>query len=396
MGYVSEYLIRIIKAALTDYKLKCPKEEFDWNELLRLSQKHKITALVGTTLLSEKIELPEQIKQSFLKDINKNILLDTMQENERRKLSQAFEKENLNYMLMKGYNLKKLYPESYMRYMCDIDILIDNEIYEKYESVMLKLNYEKQTESDHEHIFTKKSIINIELHKSIVPTYYKDLYNYYGNGWKYAQSPEGSSRYEYSLENQYVFLIVHLAKHYQGSGIGISHFIDIYVMNNKCSYDKVYVQTELEKLGLVKFHTNVLQLLDYWFCDKQPDKSILDMNEYVISGGAYGSMKNHLATETMLGIEKYGNEKSARRAKRLEVIFPTVKRLAEEFLILDKYPVLYPVFLVYRNVRAVLFRRNKVKNYMSTINYKNDEYVKELSSHLHDVGLKKDEKWSDF
>lgn len=394
MNILNRYLICIIKAALTDYKLKMPDGEFDWNALYLLTQEHKVTCLVGIGLSDIMDEIPQEIKEKFLKEINRNILLDSKQEYEAQRIFNMFENKALKYMPMKGYNIKKLYPESYMRYMCDIDILINNENYEQYEDAMIKLGYEKEKESNHEHIFIKKPMVNVELHKSIVPSYNTDLYDYYGNGWKYADKIGEGARYEYSPENQYIFMIVHLAKHYQASGIGLSHFIDIYVINKECNYDKKYVEEELKKIGLEKFHSNVLKLIDFWFAGKEPDETVLNMNEFVFSSGAYGNFMNHAATEAMIGIEKYGSERSAKRAKKIEVIFPPVKRLAEAFPILEKYPFLYPVFLIYRNVRAVLFRRRKIKNYMEGINYKDDAHIKTLSFHLQEVGLKNNEKRS--
>ena len=388
MNNVNEYLISIIKSALTGCELELPCEGFDWQALLLLAKEHKITSLVGTGLSGVMDNVPDEIKEIFQKEVKKNIFLDLNQEYEAQKIFDTFEQKNLKYMLMKGYNIKKFYSQTYLRYMCDIDILIENDSYEKYDDAMKELGYEKKLESDHEHIFQKKPLINVELHKTIVPTYNTDLYEYYGTGWKYAEKLNENGRYSYSIENQYVFLIVHLAKHYKSSGIGLSHFVDIYVINKNCSYDKEYVDKELEKLGLVKFHNSVLKLIDFWFCDKEADNMILDMSEFVFSSGAYGNFENRSATETMQGIEKYGNEKTIRRKKFLEIVFPTTKRLAENFPVLEKHPWLYPACLIYRNIRAVIFRRKKVTNYMQGINYNDETHRNKLSEHLSNLGLK--------
>ncbi len=391
MNSLNQYIICTIKAALTDYKLELSDVEVDWIELFSMAEEHKITCIVGLGLAEVIDKIPTNIKGKFEKEINKNILLDAKQEYAAMTITAGFEKKSLKYMLMKGYNLKKLYPESYMRYMCDIDILIDNENYEQYEMVMKELAYEKKVESDHEHIFVKPPMINVELHKRIVPSYYADLYAYYGDGWARAEKKDEGFGYEYSIENQYIFLIVHLAKHYQGSGIGLSHFVDIFIMNKNVDYNKQYVNEELQKLGLKKFHENVLKLIDFWFGDGDADDVIIDMSEFVFSCGAYGNFQNRIATETMKGIEKYGSEKSAKRVKRLEVIFPSCKRLSENFKILNKYPWLYPFCLIYRNVRAISFRRNKIKKYMDGINANNETYMNRLAVHLSEIGLKNNE-----
>lgn len=388
MNEVYKYLINIIKAVLTGGEISPPTDGFDWGALFALSREHKITALIGTGLEKIAGAVPSDIMDSFRNEIKKNIFLDLNQEYEAQRISQGFEQKELKHMVMKGYNIKKMYPETYLRYMCDIDILIGVEKFDEYDAVMAELGYEKKLESDHEHIYQKKPLINIELHKSIVPTYNTDLYEYYGNGWKYAERIENTYRYSYSVENQYVFLVVHLAKHYKASGIGISHFIDIFVINNCVDYDKNHVDAELKKLGLEKFHENVLKLIDFWFCDGKADEMLYDMTAFVFSSGAYGNYLNHKATETLEGIEKYGDEKAIKRAKTIEIIFPTRKRLAENFPILEKYAILYPFCLIYRNVRAVLFRRKKVKTYMTGINGNDEAHMNKVAGHLNDVGLR--------
>ena len=350
MSVFNKYVIEIIKSALTECEPKAPSEELNWEELFALAKAHKITCLVGLGLKSAIDKAPDAIKSKFQDEIKKSIFLDLNQEFEAVKICEAFEKSGLKYMIMKGYNIKKMYPQTCMRYMCDIDILIENDSYEKYDETMRELGYDKKMESDHEHIFQKKPLINVELHKSIVPSYNTDLYDYYGDGWKYAEKCNENGRYEYSQENQYVFLIVHLAKHYKSSGIGLSHFIDIYIMNQKCEFDMEYVRAELQKLGLEKFYDNVLRLIDFWFGEGEESRMLLDMSEHIFSSGAYGNSMNRIATETLKGIEKYGDEKTVKKAKVMEIIFPTCKRLAENFPILNKCPWLYPVCLVFRNI----------------------------------------------
>lgn len=388
MNSVNKYIISVIKAVLTDYSLKMPGEGFEWNKLFQIAQEHKITCLVGLGLADIIDKIPTSVKENFQNEINKSILLDANQEYATKEITESFERSSLKYMLMKGYNLKKMYPQPYMRYMCDIDILIDNDNYEDYAYKMSELKYDKEIESDHEHIFVKKPMINVELHKRIVPSYYEDLYAYYGDGWFLAEKNTGSWEYEYSVENQYIFLIVHLAKHYQGSGIGLCHFIDIFVMNKKVNYDKEYVKEELEKLGLQKFHEKVLKLIEFWFEDAPADAIIWDMSEFVFSSGAYGNFLNRRATETMNDIEKYGNEKKAIIARKLEVIFPSCQKLAGNFCILKRYPWLYPFCLLYRNARAIIFRTKKVKKYMNDVNGNDETHMNKLAVHLSDVGLK--------
>lgn len=391
MKTVCNFLISAVRAALTDCKAQQPPENFDWKRFAKLTKRHKVSAIVSSGLYASGIVPPKEIKDKLELETSLFLLLDVNQKTAAAELFQGFESHRLAYMPMKGYNIKKFYPKSYMRYMCDIDILIDDSRYAEYSSVMADLGYVEENESDHEHIFTKKPLINIELHKRIVPSYDTDLYGYYGDGWSKAEKASGEYGYSYSGENQYIYLVVHLAKHYRSAGIGLIHFIDLYVINSKTQYDRGYIDSELKNLGLYEFHQNILKLLGVWFCGSEDDKTTAAMTRHIFLSGAYGNAQNRAAAETLRGVKKYGNKKASHRAKKMEMIFPSPKALSESFPVLKKHPALYPFLLLFRNVRALLFRRKKATDYMEKIKPADEKQTDMLASHLEDVGLKNKE-----
>jgi len=51
---------------------------------------------------------------------------------------------------------------------------------------MADLGYEELYESDHELVWNH-DLMRIELHKRLIPSYNKDYYQYYGDGWQLAK-----------------------------------------------------------------------------------------------------------------------------------------------------------------------------------------------------------------
>lgn len=67
--------------------------------------------------------------------------------------------------------------------MGDANILIRVEQYDKMVPIMESVGFTAVLESDHEPIW-KFVAFYLELHKCLIPTYNKDYYAYFGNGWK--------------------------------------------------------------------------------------------------------------------------------------------------------------------------------------------------------------------
>ena len=75
---------------------------------------------------------------------------------------------------------------------------------------MVDLGFVQGSESDHEYVWKSKSLL-LELHKCLIPSYNKDYYAYFGDGWGKAVLCEGSKyRYEMSKEDQFVYLFCHV------------------------------------------------------------------------------------------------------------------------------------------------------------------------------------------
>ena len=145
----------------------------------------------------------------------------------------AFEKEGITYMPLKGTLLKDLYPSPEMRTMGDADILIRPEEYKRIEKIMVGLDCRFESESDHEYNWLAANGTHIELHKCLIPSYNKDYYAYFGDGWRFAHPCEGSRfRHEMSPEDTFVFLFTHFAKHYRDQGVGMKYVVDFYVFSS--------------------------------------------------------------------------------------------------------------------------------------------------------------------
>lgn len=378
-------ILILLKNALKGEK-QTPPEGFDWNLAYEFAKKHQIIPLVyyGGAHLEGFAE--SKIGMRFLMT---TMGLAAFSENQLREidvLTNAFEENQIEYMKLKGTVLKRLYPQPEMRLMSDSDILIKEEQMPEIKGIMQRLGYEYQKSSDHEWIWAKPEL-TAELHKRIVASYQKDYYDYFGNGWRLAKAVEGSFEYKMSKEDELIYLFTHLAKHYRDAGIGIKHFVDIYVfLNSEKELDMEYVKSTLKKLELYTFFENVKRMLNVWFCDTGWDEVSEFITLKVFESGVYGQRLTEIKSEALKN--KKAGKSNSRLARLFSHIFPPLSSMKNMFPVLSKAPILLPFMWVGRWFRLIFKGKKSIQKYKneSKINI-NDEVINEYQCELNYVGL---------
>ena len=379
------YLLDIVKYALGGEKCDVPADT-DWKEIVKLANTQGLIGMV-THVIGE-IDAPDMVKEFLEAHRMKMVFKETNQDALVGGLLADFENAGIKAMPMKGYILKNLYPASEMREMVDVDILIDTAHYEEIKPIMEKNGFTFDKESAHEYVFIRLPAVAVELHKSIVPNYNSELYSYYGDGWRLAKKKSGYEHiYEMSKEDFYIYTVVHSAKHYIGSGIGMRHVVDMWVLKNAYmpDMDKAYLEAELEKLGLTKFNKMMCDLADVWFGSGEMYDELKYMEEFILGGGVLGTKERANAAE----IYRNSVEKSyaeVKKANIIELIFPKPSALKEKYKILKKAPFLYPFAIVWRGIAAVFAKKVTQEINNRTVDSKE---IDDFAMHCEIAGLRK-------
>ena len=298
----------------------------------------------------------------------------------------AFEAEGISYMPLKGTLLKELYPSPEMRTMGDADILIRPDEYKRAEAVMKRLGCVFDGESDHEYNWHTANGSQIELHKCLIPSYNKDYYAYYGDGWSFAHLCEGSTcRYEMSPEDTFVFLFTHFAKHYRDQGVGMKYVVDFYVFKQKHpAMNWRYVEAELDKLMLSEFYLNIMYMISVWF-EGAPATELSDyLTEKIFAFGVFGKSELNAVSEG-LKLSKSGG--SAKSKKKWQMFFPPYATMCLLYPVLKHWAILLPLFWVIRLVDRALHHRDRYRRNMANLDRMSEENILQYQRELNYVGL---------
>ncbi len=372
MNVQYEGILKLVKSALVN-ECCMPDEGFVLADALENVKLHHLTSLVynGALICGYDDKSPEMTK--LMSWYIKRLIQSENQMYEVSCILDAFEKDGIDCMPLKGTLLKELYPKQDMREMSDSDILVKESQYTDIKRVMDSFGFDFSEESDHEYIF-KKGTVSIEFHKRLVPSYNKDLYAYYENVWQLAHKRKDKEHiYEMSAEDNYIYNFAHMAKHYRDGGVGIKHFTDLWLVRKKTKLlDEDYIINEFKKMGLDGFYTNVLRVIGTWFDGESGDEKTDYITENVFSGGAYGSwQKSQIALQTLTD-ENSSLSKDSYFSRLWAKLFPDYKSMCYSYPVLEKYPLLLPIIWVRRAFSFIFFpsKRKQMKETMELISPK--------------------------
>ena len=224
---LKNYVLELVKCALENRKPPEKPENITFEEIYNISLLHKINNLIFYS-----VEMMDNKPETFLyekwsEDRDRAIARDIIQKNELEEIKKAAELEQIRIIPVKGFFIKGLYPHSDMRFMADLDILIDSEKRQSLRKIMQNAGYTIRSYNKGNHdVYYKEPCLNIEIHNKLFTPCDKKLHSYYKSVWEYALE---TSPYYYSfgLEDNFIYFTAHMAKHYYAGGTGIRSVIDL-------------------------------------------------------------------------------------------------------------------------------------------------------------------------
>lgn len=380
------YLLEIIKYILNGKKgeIAIPTKDMDWKNLITLAQKHSILNFVyyGVECLQPEDKPDEDICNCLYDGLVREVVRSCNQVEGAKELMKAFEDEGVYSFAVKGICTKHHYPQTELRTMGDIDILYRPEQDVKVKKVMKQLGYEQRTEGRKHDCYSRQPYLAVEMHRDLVEAD-SDYSPYYEEIWERVKPKENCKYVKVmDLEDEYVYTIVHLARHFQEGGVGIRFVADVYVYNNLENLDWKYIEAELQKLGLLAFYKNISMLAENWFGEtsiSQDSGEVLEkLSDYIISNGTFGTRENAAA----ISVAKNGRIRFLWKA-----VFPNLKNMQSMFPWLKQWPVLLPYAWILRGVRSVTYRRKNIKTQLDKTRCGDKAYGKELQQFYEECGL---------
>ena len=402
MNVYQQQLISLLRYGLCDAE-SCPDlpEEPNYAIIKYFSESQQVTNLVyyGACKMPGFITNPAMM--DFFGLVCRYISISENQMTDYERVAARFEKDGIDYAPVKGTVVKSLYPQPDMRLMGDCDILVRASQFEQIKAAMLDMGFTYEPGECHEYSFVSPDGVEFELHHQLVPDFEKDLYTYFGDGWRFQKPVPGyAHRYEMSPEDAFIFSFGHFVKHYRLHGAGMKYVLDFrqYLVSYP-ELDVAYIRAELKKLNLDAFFDNILRVIDVWF-NGAPSDDVTDfLTDKLFSETVFGIEENGAISQALREEEntriKNGKGESgqinagrARRRRWLHNIFLPYSDMCQKYPVLEKWAILLPLFWMVRIFDILFFHRDKIReNKQSMDKIMSQERLDQYRDDLNKVGL---------
>lgn len=380
-----QFMLDMVSSALQDKQLEWKEQfnELEWKLVNQLIFKNSLSVMALGNTLSDSRFLP--VKDSKIINIEafKSLYKSENQINTWNQLKDKCEKAGITVIPLKGVIVRNYYPNPNDREMGDLDVLYQGSD-EALQKIMNEVGPNKyEAGMKHDHYYFENNI-HIEMHRDLVDaitdydTYYKDIWN--------KSVPEEGYKYvrKLTIEDQYIFVFVHMKEHLAHKEFMFKMAMDIYLLNKAGVLNRAYVEEELNKLNLSSLEENFLKVVNAWFNQEEVPEELSELSELLLNPEQFSL--DHYVEEAA-----YSSGGSKYRYYRTR-FFPSLGQMESYYGWLKKAPVLLPVAWGIRIVSASLFRRENVHKTFDRAKQINSdifEQADEYRSILEKYGIKK-------
>lgn len=341
------YLVSCVINGEKPDKKKCDKMELP--DVLDMAVSHSLS-VAAAIALEQVMTLSADFKEAKYKAVRRMSLMNV----EREKIFKAFEDNKICYAPLKGVVIKECYPKTAMREMSDNDIFCDEERAEDIKAIMEGLGFAcKSFGKTHHDVYVKPPQLNFEIHRSLFDRANDPDYYYYFIDIRNKMVKDDNNEFSYHLSNedQYIFLICHLFKHYKRKGTGLRSLLDIYVFLKEYGsrLDNIYMNAEIQKLELVEFESTIRELAFKTFTGQPLSQEENAELCYFIGSNTHGTNENYLTRQL-----KNDDSSKAKRKYAFSRLFPPKDSLKNDHPFVYSHMGVYPFWIIYRPIKGVV------------------------------------------
>ncbi len=344
------YLISILKALLKNEQVPELPEGCDFGRVFSLAKAHSVAGMAYYAVEGLKAPPGERLAAEWRQVRDKAIVKDITQLSELESIGAALSAAGIRYLPLKGCIIKHYYPQSDMRTMADIDMLIDPENAERAREVMQSLGYScEHFGYDVHDIYHKPPVMNVEMHRELFGEEGQEFRGVFGSPWELCE--RDGMRFSFGDNAFFAYVLAHAIKHLEENGTGIRTVMDLWVCrsaNKNIDIEKALAL--LDSSGKRSAAEGLISLSEVWFEGASHTEKTSRLERYIIGSGTYGTTRNSAANRI---------KSSGRMGYLLWLIFPSFEHMKQHYPVLKKAPVLLPACWLARLVTKPFINRKQ-------------------------------------
>ena len=357
-----EFFLRVLSDHLAGRET-VPVASLDWERIVAYANAQQLGGIVETQCRGF---MPKDAMVCLKQKRNTAIYCYMKYQAALNEIGSAFRAAGISFFVVKGLDVARYYPIPALRTMGDCDIVVPHRQMRAAVAEMKRMGFTSEREDTAQQWGASRHGLTIELHDALVQ--HGEFTNrrqrvFFNHFERYVH--DGSLDRSF----HFLFLLMHLRKHFLNYGAGFRQFMDLAVMIIKePKLDWRWIEENLLALQLRDFAHNCYALLERWFGISapvdyaRPEKDFYEeITEQVFSGGVFGmDAENNLDNAAKTALAKARGPLWLRRLRRtMRDIFPSYQMMRGyagcEYLY-DR-PYLLPAAWVHRIF--MLFRKHR-------------------------------------
>lgn len=354
----SEYLVSLIRAAVTKEPVAKVPQGMDWQKLFELSKKQQVYSIIAAVI--DFSVLPKEQAAELSVYVQNELVRLISVKNEFELLEKELCKRQIKFMPLKGSVIRNYYPKQKMRQMSDMDILYDYEKRDELFRLMKSRGFRLTASCENSDDFFKEPFYTFEWHRQLF--FEEKAFCPHFDLWANA-AQDNENPYKYHVEpcEHFVYTICHMYKHYATNGCGIRFICDIYVLMNYAEkIDMSKALSMLDDIGIGDFARDAISLSNAVFHATQVTDNQQKMLDFLLSSGVYGN----LVVDYSKKLSEYSGSKAKYIIRRL---FPSRNKMYADYRQLEKRPYLLPFYYVMRLFTKVKYNFSSAKEELKEI-----------------------------
>ncbi len=375
-------LVGIVSSIIRQNELHVNFNRIDWERMYRIADYHKVANIVYLAILGYSESVPERWRERFFGRYQESLQFGENYKESIQEVLAWLDARNISCTVLTSEIVREFYRIPEAADTSPLRIYLDEGSYTLAKGYLIDLGYEVEaTYEGTGERFSRISAIPVELYYAFpfrAARYIKEMRRLVES----ACEREGYKRiHALSVESEFVYRMASAAYRYVTDEVTMREIIELQVFH-KTFRDRIRmdaVQKRLKDFEIDGLAEKLLRISYMWFGDRKDtyydglpeDMSVYDiLEERLLTRGII----NHETDSQALKLEKsvrkeLEKEKKGERIRQLKAkmkercesamrvlrwIFPDYHYMASIYPILEKLPVLLPVFWVSRGIRLLI------------------------------------------
>lgn len=384
-------MLQLAAIGATEHSIEVDCTDIDWKKVIAVAKKQKVDCYVAYALKNNKdLPCPAEIRDPLIKEARSLVFSNALHRSAIIKLMEEMEAAGIHAVLLKGYAICDCYALPESRTSSDADIWVDPKDEDRACEFMRKQGFtvDPRWKNGHHAVCHHPALGCVELHVILYDEIVEDVWFGKMDGSEYVRDShmliesEDGKYYTLGYTDHFIFLALHMIKHFILSGLTLQMMLDValYFKKHAEKIDTDRVWNTISSLHYDKLFNCILwAMVQYCGFSKTDFPGICsEASEQVetilddLEEGGWMGYADKAARED--GWKEYNRQILMKNKSKLQywlymlrwnmglymkALFPTKQALAVRYPYILKHPFLLPYAWLHR----LIFRGSKaVKN----------------------------------